>query len=387
MFLTSNQSIFSRYFLILMLLTIYRSAQADAVDDGIKAFEAKKYKEAFELLNKNSLGARGGEANFYIGNIYLIEAKEGKRDFSATYAVWEISADRGYVPAQIRLGDVFANGELGLKKNNEEAIKYYKSAISNGSKEAKAKLDLIKGGIQVTSNTKKFDGCASKLALPEVSLSNQVLINWTGDCKNGQLFGLGVATYQFPSRATPKQPDGRTKMVLANFENGFPTGVALRINPSSDRVNVSRNNNAEVFIPIWFHMDVWDKGALKRTLHLDNSALEYKPIKTEDYWYLSNKVDSLNSKNNTGYEIIQGVDLALKHAYDAANQLGLNSVNKEIVKGVLVKVSSPEKIDSYVDSELKDDTPVKGIRLSLSESSGNSELPNNPKKNLKRKTN
>ena len=113
MFLTSNQSIFSRYFLILMLLTIYRSAQADAVDDGIKAFEAKKYKEAFELLNKNSLGARGGEANFYIGNIYLIEAKEGKRDFSATYAVWEISADRGYVPARIRLGDVFANGEYG----------------------------------------------------------------------------------------------------------------------------------------------------------------------------------------------------------------------------------------------------------------------------------
>ena len=246
-------------------------------------------------------------------------------------------------------------------------------------------MDLIKGGIQVTSNTKKFDGCASKLALPEVSLSNQVLINWTGDCKNGQLFGLGVATYQLPSRATPKQPDGITKMVLANFENGFPTGVALRINPSSDRVNVSRNNNAEAFIPIWFHMDVWDKGALKRTFHLDNSALEYKPIKTEDYWYLSNQIDSFNLKNKTGYEAIQGVDLALKNAYDAAYQLGLNSINKEIIRGVLVKVTTPEKINSYVESELTDDTPVKGVKLSLLGSSQNSESTNNPKKKSKKK--
>ena len=315
----------------------------------------------------------------------MIEANEGKRDFSATYAFWAKSADKGYIPAQIRLGDVFANGELGIKKNNEEAIKYYKAALNNGSTEAKAKLDLITSGTKVANNTKKFDGCASKLALPEVSLSNQVLINWTGDCKNGQLFGLGVATYQLPYRATPKQPDGITKMVLANFENGLPIGATLRINPSSDRVNVSRNKNTETFIPIWFHLDVWDKGALKRTLHLDSSTSEYKPIKSEDYWYLSNQIDSFNLKNKTGYEAIQGVDLALKNAYDAAYQLGLNSINKEIIRGVLVKVTTPEKINSYVESELTDDTPVKGVKLSLLGSSQNSESTNYPKKKSKKK--
>ena len=83
-------------------------------------------------------------------------------------------------------------------------------------------------------------------------------------------------------------------MVLANFENGLRIGATLRINPSSDRVNVSRNKNTETFIPIWFHLDVWDKGALKRTLHLDSSTSEYKPIKSEDYWYLSNQIDSFN---------------------------------------------------------------------------------------------
>lgn len=368
------------------MLTSYSSANADTVDDGIKAFESKDYSKAIELLRKESRGARGGEANYYIGNIYFIEANEGKRDFSMTYAVWAISADQGYIPAQIRLGDVFTKGELGFKKNNEEAIKYYKAALNNGSREAKTKLDLLTGGTQVAGNAKKFDGCASKLALPELSLSEQVLIDWTGSCKNGQLFGLGVATYQFPSRATPQQPDGITKMVLANFENGLPAGVALRINPSSDRVNVSRNKKSEAFISVWFHLDVWDKSGLKRTLHTENSSREYEPIKAGDYWRLSNQVDSFTSNKSSAYELVQGLDLALKHSYDAANQLGLTSINQGIIKDVLLKITAPEKINDYVSAQLTDDSPVKGIRLSLAESSGNSELPNNPKKKYKKKT-
>jgi hypothetical protein len=354
---------------VLLLLFLPTSlAMADAVDDGIKAYEAKNYPLAIEILKKQGLGARGAEANFYVGNIYFLEAKEGKRDFSAAFSLWDMSANKGYLPAQIRLGDAFSNNEFGWKdpkKSLNEAIKYYKSASNSGSAEAKQKLSLLASNETSSSQIKKFDGCLSKLSLPEADSSQMVLIGWTGNCNNMLLSGLGAATYQLPAKAIPSQPNGIQKMILANFDNGIPTGVALKINTSSDRVNVSRNKKEVAMVPVWFQLDVWGKGSLKRTLHNEKSQFEYGPISSNDYWYLSNEVDSFTSNKSSAYESVQGIDLSLELSYDAANQLGLNSINKEIIRDVLLKITSPEKINDYVRTQLSDDPPAAGVTLLL----------------------
>lgn len=193
-----------------------------------------------------------------------------------------------------------------------------------------------------------------------------MLTNWTGDCKNGQLNGLGVSTYQLPNKSTPAEPDGIKKIIVSNFENGLPIEVALRINTSSDRLNVSRRKNDVVLMPVWFHLDVWDKGELKRTLHNEKSQKEYGPVSSDDFWFLSNQNDKFTSNKSHAYENIQGVDQALRRVYDAANQLGLLSINREIIKGILLEARSPENINNNVVNQLTDDRPVSGIRLSLS---------------------
>jgi TPR repeat protein len=162
------------------LLVLAPSAGADALADGLQAYEAGRYSEAIKLLDppanqSNSeaqfrvgimhyhgkgvpesekqgvywlrKAAEQGhtEAMFELGNAYLLghDAAKLVRDPDREAALWYFrAASAGHAEAQYQLGLLFLAGK-GVVDSRKEAIKWFRKAAAQGHDEAKRAADRV----------------------------------------------------------------------------------------------------------------------------------------------------------------------------------------------------------------------------------------------------
>lgn len=122
---------------------------------GVELISANNYVKAFEYLTK-AYELKHPKAAYQLGLIYSdpyhaarmmklvntfahIPKLPVKRDLAKAFAYYKESADSGYVAAQFAVGKCYENGN-GVKKNKEEAQRWYEMAAEEGHLEAKEKL-------------------------------------------------------------------------------------------------------------------------------------------------------------------------------------------------------------------------------------------------------
>lgn len=63
-------------------------------------------------------------------------------DYAGAFKEWWLLAEQGHLRAQMRLGDMFANGQYVIR-DNAQAAKWYLSSAEVGNAEAQYNLGLI----------------------------------------------------------------------------------------------------------------------------------------------------------------------------------------------------------------------------------------------------
>lgn len=107
----------------------------DYYNAGMNAYEAGKYKEAFEYLIQNDAEPK---CAFALGVIYY-NGEGVERDFKKSTHYYSIAAEAGITPAQVSAGFAYANA-MGVPQDFEKAAYYLKPASDAG--EASAKITL-----------------------------------------------------------------------------------------------------------------------------------------------------------------------------------------------------------------------------------------------------
>jgi len=102
---------------------------------------ARDYKRAEELFGLAA--AQGDTRAMYNLAVLYEDAVAGMVDKGKAVKLYKKAADLGHMAAQYNLAWSYERGEGGLKKDIEEAIKYYRKAAENGSAEAKKALNVL----------------------------------------------------------------------------------------------------------------------------------------------------------------------------------------------------------------------------------------------------
>ena len=134
-------------FLFLVLSVMMTIAYADALDDGMTAFEAFEYKKAEKLLRP--LATQGeAVAQVAVGIMYASGLGELKRDSTEALQWFLTAAEQGNVEAGFFLGELYGTAQPGLQINHAEAVKWYRWAAEQGHINAQYKLGsrYFKGG-------------------------------------------------------------------------------------------------------------------------------------------------------------------------------------------------------------------------------------------------
>ena len=204
----------------------------------------------------------------------------------------------------------------------------------------------------------------------DCSTRGYVMTEWTGDCLNGKIQGVG---------------SGKANYYAQNYSLGV-FGKFKIINNSSYKTG--------------FYLEDWEPGQSKkikvyrthdsRTVPDDVSEEVLSAICVEGCksYITKNSVWASNGNRNQVLDTTESnltLDRLLSHVYANMQKLGIVSVDPATFKTYLlsgeVKSALAEKQRML---DIADDPPVVGVRLSLSDASGNS---NKPKKKSKKKQN
>jgi TPR repeat protein len=122
------------FFLSTTLLFSYSLNEANQL---VKKKEYKKALKEYFLIAKDGMIAK-----YNIG--YMYEKGLGvKKDLKTAVEFYRMSANDGFAPAALLVGNAYLKG-IGVKKNLREAIYYYEIAAKGGNKEAIKILNEIK---------------------------------------------------------------------------------------------------------------------------------------------------------------------------------------------------------------------------------------------------
>ena len=131
-------------FMIIVLagwLALAGPALAGAFEDGLKAYESKKFKQAAELY-RQAAGQGHAVAQLNLGQMYEDGVGVAK-DLTAA-ADWYLKAgEQGNGAAQLKLGEIYAAG-LAVDRDLRQSAHWYKKAGEHGdvrAKEALAKVE------------------------------------------------------------------------------------------------------------------------------------------------------------------------------------------------------------------------------------------------------
>ncbi len=115
---------------ILILGTTFLVGQALAQDDGLQAYQAARYAEAFELLSPHA-GNGHAEAQYVLGLMYA--AGQGvEQNFYAAGKMYRLAADQGHAGAQVNLGSLYENCYGNGPCNAEAGAAWYRQAADQG---------------------------------------------------------------------------------------------------------------------------------------------------------------------------------------------------------------------------------------------------------------
>ncbi|MBU0720681.1 SEL1-like repeat protein [bacterium] len=110
----------------------------DFYNAGMNAYEAKKFKEAYEYLIQDDTNPR---CAFALG-VMFYNGEGVQRDFKRSTHYYSIAADAGITPAQVSAGFAYANA-MGVPQDFEKAVHYLKQASEVGEASAKVTLAEI----------------------------------------------------------------------------------------------------------------------------------------------------------------------------------------------------------------------------------------------------
>lgn len=105
---------------------------------GMNAYEAGKYKEAFDYLIQDDSDAR---CAFALGVIYY-NGQGVDKNFKKSTHYYSVAADAGIVPAQVSAGFAYANA-MGVPEDFDKAAHYLVQASAAGEASAKVTLAEI----------------------------------------------------------------------------------------------------------------------------------------------------------------------------------------------------------------------------------------------------
>ena len=117
----------------------------DDIEQGIEAYAANNYDDAFALLSKNDTTTEfkeNAQANFCLGAIYYLGDGVGKNNIEAIKWL-TIAAKKGNVQAAHDLAIIYQDGGNGVTVNNTEAIKWYNKAAEEGYVNSQLNLAII----------------------------------------------------------------------------------------------------------------------------------------------------------------------------------------------------------------------------------------------------
>lgn len=171
-------------FLLLLLFLFPNGAIAGDLEEGVYAFESKKYGDTqrllkplandgnpvaqfyfgvmrlggiglpkdeaigsrwFQLASKGFEGkAQSGdsEALFYLGHMYA-GGWGVKKDWAKATKLWDMAAKKNYAKAQFKLAVTYSYGGYGLQKDKKKASELYLQSAQNGFAAAQAMMGYI----------------------------------------------------------------------------------------------------------------------------------------------------------------------------------------------------------------------------------------------------
>lgn len=111
---------------------------AGSVQQGIAAYDAKRYEQARTILLP--MGQEGDPvAQYYLGRMYE-KAQGVSRDFEVALSWYRKSARQGFAPSEYRLAIAYHYGVGGVRADDAEALKWLRRAAENGYKKAQKVL-------------------------------------------------------------------------------------------------------------------------------------------------------------------------------------------------------------------------------------------------------
>lgn len=134
-----NMKITTSIILILFTSVLFAQTEQEQVAEGIKKFETKYERSAFNLLNplKNSkyftAEAMCCLGSMYKNGIYPFSGSSLICDTEEAMKLFKKAEHKGSVDAIAEIGLMYASG-TGVKKNEQKAISYYREAVAKGSK-------------------------------------------------------------------------------------------------------------------------------------------------------------------------------------------------------------------------------------------------------------
>lgn len=130
--------------ILLTALPLTTFATEPAFDRGVKAYQAKKYDEAFRHWSE---AASHGNVEALNNLGYLLSNGYGvEKDAEKATDLWRTAAYAGVSESQWHLGDAYQDGK-GVKKDRARAYAWYRCAVASATRELAQGEDKIEKAI------------------------------------------------------------------------------------------------------------------------------------------------------------------------------------------------------------------------------------------------
>ena len=102
----------------------------------------------YELGSKSDLCSQPGAPSACRTKRRSGEAQKIAQDYKEAFTLFKQAAEKGHIRAQMKVGLMYEQG-LGVAKNSNAAIEWYKKAAKKGSIEAAHRLDIYKKSVKI----------------------------------------------------------------------------------------------------------------------------------------------------------------------------------------------------------------------------------------------
>ncbi len=126
---------------VLALAILPVQSFANAVNDGVEAYQQGNYWKAFELWQP--VAQQGDPVAQYNMGVLYINGQGFPKNVKQAIKWFEMSAEQGYANAQYVLGNVYYHKIGCVERSLPDALKWYRKGANNGSEEAEAQIKKV----------------------------------------------------------------------------------------------------------------------------------------------------------------------------------------------------------------------------------------------------